>query len=207
MSSYTSFVDRSLLEKTIVAIGSRGIAAEIAETRSEALGRLKELIPAGSTLMLGASATLKEIGFEDELAKEDQGWNYLRPGILAEKDRAAQLGLRRRAILADYFVGSVQAIAETGEIVAASGSGSQLAPYAYSSAHVIWVAGAQKVVPSLEAALRRLREYCVPKVEEMARGMGRPELGVLGKILIFEREMPYLSRSVRLILVNEALGF
>jgi hypothetical protein len=41
----------------------------------------------------------------------------------------------------------------------------------------------------------------------MARGMGRPELGVLGKLLIFEREMPYLSRSIRLILVNEALGF
>ena len=37
--------------------------------------------------------------------------------------------------------------------------------------------------------------------------MGRPELGALGKILIFEREMPYVSRSIHLILVNEALGF
>jgi hypothetical protein len=41
----------------------------------------------------------------------------------------------------------------------------------------------------------------------MADGMGRPELGVLGKILIFEREMPYVKRTVHLILVNEAIGF
>ncbi len=207
MTAYTAIAERDLLEKTIIAIGARGIAAELAQTRTDALERLKELIPAGSTLMTGASATLREIGFDAELAGQDHGWNYLRPGILAEKDPAAQLGLRRSAALADYFVGSVQAIAETGEIVAASGSGSQLAAYAYSSAHIIWVAGVQKVVPGLEAALRRVREYCVPKVEEMARGMGRPELGALGKILIFEREMPYVSRSVRLILVNEALGF
>ena len=68
MKPYISLADRSLLEKTIVAIGARGIIAELAETRTEALGRLKELIPAGSTLMTGASATLREIGFEAELA-------------------------------------------------------------------------------------------------------------------------------------------
>jgi L-lactate utilization protein LutC len=207
MERYISLADRGLLEKTIKAVRARGIMADLAESSSAALSMLKEFIPAGSTVMTGASATLKEIGFEAELAHQNQSWNYLRTGILIEKDPAAQLELRRRAARADYYVGSVQAIAETGEIVAASGSGSQLAPYAYSSAHIIWVVGGQKIVPNLQTALRRVREYCVPKVEEMARGMGRPELGVLGKLLIFEREMPYVSRSIRLILVNEALGF
>jgi LUD domain len=207
MRPYTALADRGLLEKTIGAVGSRGIIAEFVETRSAALSRLKELIPAGATVMTGASATLREIGLEAELAGQNHTWNYLKSAILAEKDPAAQRGLRRSAALADFYLGSVQAIAETGEIVAASGSGSQIAPYAYSSAHIIWVVGGQKIVPSLEAALQRVREYCVPKVEEMARGMGRPELGVLGKVLIFEREMPYVSRSIHLILVNEALGF
>jgi LUD domain len=207
MTSFTSLADRDILDRTITAIRDRGVFAELVETRSAAMGRLKELIPAGATLMTGASATLREIGFDAELSVQDHHWNFLKTGILAEKDAAVQLGLRRRASLADYFVGSVQAIAETGEIVAASGSGSQLAAYGYSSAHVIWVVGGQKIVPSLDAALQRVREYCVPKVEEMAREMGRPELGVLGKLLIFEREMPYVSRKIHLILVNEALGF
>jgi len=207
MKPYVSLVDRGLLEKTVKAVEARGITAELVETRLDALSELKKLIPPGSAVMTGASATLKEIGFEAELADQSRIWNYLKPGIFAEKDSAKQLELRRRAILADYFVGSVQAVAETGEIVAASGSGSQLAPYVYSSAHVIWIVGGQKIVPDLEAAMRRVREYCVPKVAEMAREMGRPELGALGKILVFEREMPYTSRSIHLIIVNETLGF
>ena len=119
------------------------------ETRLDALSKLKELIPPGSTVMTGASATLKEIGFEAELADQNKIWNYLKPGIFNEKDLAKQRDLRRHAILVDYFVGSVQAIAETGEIVAASGSGSQLAPYAYSSTHIIWIVGGQKIVLDL----------------------------------------------------------
>jgi L-lactate utilization protein LutB len=207
MKPFSSLADRSLLEKTVKAVEARGIIAELVETRLEALSRLKELIPPGSAVMTGASATLKEVGFEAELADQSQIWNYLKPGIFTEKDSAKRLELRRQAILADYFVGSVQAVAETGELVAASGSGSQLAPYVYSSAHIVWIVGGQKIVPDLEAALRRVREYCVPKVAEMAREMGRPELGALGKILIFEREMPYTSRNINLIIVNEALGF
>jgi len=207
MKPYISLADRGLLERTVEAVETRGITAELVETRLDALRKLKNLIPPGSAVMTGASATLKEIGFEAELADQNQVWNYLKPGIFTEQDPAKQLELRRQAILADYFVGSVQAVAETGEIVAASGSGSQLAPYVYSSAHIIWIVGGQKIVPDLEAAIRRVREYCVPKVAEMAREMGRPELGALGKILIFEREMPYTSRSIHLIIVNEELGF
>lgn len=66
MRPYAALADRGLLEKTIKAIGSRGIIAEFVETRSDALNRLKELIPAGSTVMTGASATLREIGIEAE---------------------------------------------------------------------------------------------------------------------------------------------
>lgn len=207
MTDYTSLAERGSLEKAIAALGDRGVAAELVETRTQALERLIGIIPSGATLMTGASATLREIGFEAEIAREDHGWIYLRPGILAEKDLARQMAMRRGSSLADCFVGSVQALTENGEIVAASGSGSQLAAYAYSSSRVVWVVGGQKVVLTLEDALRRVREHCTPKVQEMAGGMGRPELGVLGKILIFEREMPYVKRTVHLILMNEAIGF
>ena len=52
--------------------------------------------------------------------------------MMAQPDPAAQREFRRKiTTVADYFVGSVQAIAETGEIVVASGSGSQAGAYAY----------------------------------------------------------------------------
>ena len=180
MSSYIALADRGLLEKTIAAIEARGIMAELAETRSAALSRLKELIPAGSTVMTGASATLREIGFEAAVADREQGWNYLKPGILAERDPATQLGLRRRAALADYYVGSIQALTETGEIVAASGSGSQLAAYAYSSAHILWVVGAQKSSPTSKKHCGVYASIVFPKLRRWPAEWVGPSSGCSG---------------------------
>jgi hypothetical protein len=63
-------------------------------------------------------------------------------------------------------------------------------------------------VPTLEDALRRLREYVQPLEDRRLKQIFGPEArGVVGKILVFERESPMLRRSVSLILVNEVLGF
>ena len=60
----------------------------------------------------------------------------------------------------DVIVGSVHAITEQGEVVVASASGSQLGPYASGAGKVIWVVGSQKIVPSLDEAMRRIRGVC-----------------------------------------------
>jgi hypothetical protein len=62
----------------------------------------------------------------------------------------------------DVIVGSVAAVTETGSLVAASATRSQLPGYAGAAARVIWVVGAQKVVPDLPAALRRVEDHCLP---------------------------------------------
>ncbi|HEY7591924.1 MAG TPA: hypothetical protein VH969_02115 [Actinophytocola sp.] len=43
--------------------------------------------------------------------------------------------------------------------MAASASGSQLGPYAAGAERTIWGVGAQKVVPDLDTALRRVWTY------------------------------------------------
>ena len=204
---WVTLAGKERLDRTVAALRDRGVQAEISTNRANALARLHELIPAGSSLMTGASVTLKEIGFESELMAGNHPWNWLKPAILAEKDPQRQQDLRRHSSISDCFVGSVQAVTEAGEIVVASGSGSQIAAYAYSSSRVIWVVGVQKNVPDLESAFRRVREWCVPKMEELTRASGRPDLGVVGKLLVFEREMAHLSRNVHLILVDDMLGF
>jgi L-lactate utilization protein LutC len=196
------------LQRTVEAVRARGITVTPVETRQAALPLLQSLIPPGATVMTGASVTLQQIGFEELLTAEAHPWHSIKAEVLAEKDRTKQIALRRQGTLADYFLGSVHAIAETGEIVIASATGSQLAPYAYSSRNVIWVAGAQKITPTLQAAFQRVREYVLLLEDQhMKQLYGSQSGSFVGKLLIFEREAPYLHRTVHLVLVNEVLGF
>jgi LUD domain len=62
------------------------------------------------------------------------------------------------------MLGSVHAVTETGSLITASMSGSQLGPYGSGAGQVILVVGTQKIVPDLEEGLRRVQEYAFPLV-------------------------------------------
>jgi L-lactate utilization protein LutC len=195
------------IEAAIDALKARGITAELLQTREEALTRLRALIPAGASVSTGASLTLKEIGFEDLLASGSHPWKNLKAEYLAEKDPARQMLLRRQSTLADYYLGSVHAVAQTGEVVIASMTGSQLAPSAYAASNVIWVVGAQKITGSLEEAVRRVREFILPHEDKRMRELSGGKMGsMIGKLLIFEREAPFLNRKVSLLFVRQKTG-
>ena len=206
--SYNNLPSPDRLQKAIEAVRTRGVTVTLVETKEAALTHLQSLIPVGATVMTGASITLQQIGFEALLLGKKHPWQNLKDGILAEKDPAKQTALRKQGTLADYFLGSVHAIAETGEIVIASATGSQLPAYAFSSSHVIWVAGTQKITPTVETAFQRVREYVLPLEDQhMKQLYGDQASSFIGKLLVFEREAPYLHRAVHLVLVNEVLGF
>jgi L-lactate utilization protein LutC len=188
------------------AVKARGITVELVETKEAALARLQTLIPAGAVVMTGGSVTLTQIGLNALLISGNHPWRNFKADLLAEKDPAKQSAMRLQGTLAEYFLGSTNAIAETGELVFASATGSQLPAYAFSSRNVIWVAGAQKIVPTLDDALRRVREYVLPMEDQRQKDMGNKGGSFIGRILIFEREPAYLQRKLVLILVNEVLG-
>ena len=192
---------------TIEALKARGIAAECLQTKEEALARLQALIPAGASLSTGASLTLKEIGFEGLLVSGSHPWKNLKAEYLAEKDPARQALLRRQSVLADYYLGSVHAVSETGEVVIASMTGSQISPYAYAAKNVIWVVGAQKITASLDEAVRRVREYVFPHENKRMLDSSGGKMGSsIGKLMIFEREAPFLNRKIALLFVRQTTG-
>jgi len=204
--SYDTIVDNNSITKTITALKGKGIEAEVVQTRAEALTKIKELIPAGVSVMNGASVTLEEVGFVDYLKEGKHGWNNLHEAILAEKDPAKQSALRRQSVLSDYYLGSVHALAETGELVIASNTASQLPHVVFTSPNIIFVVGAQKIVPTLDEAMKRLREYVVPLEDKHMQDLYGFNTA-LNKIVIWNGESPMNKRKVRMILVNEKLGF
>ena len=132
-STWTGLVGGQTLENTRAALEKRGIHTELVGTRAEALERLTAMVPSGAEIMTGSSTTLDEIGFTEKLKLDQHGWKNLKAGILSEKDPQKQMDLRRRATFSEYYLGSVQAVTEEGEVVVASASGSQLAAYAFGS--------------------------------------------------------------------------
>jgi hypothetical protein len=131
-------------------------------------------------------------------------YQAVKPRALAI-DRVAQPDEFRRLLASpDVIVGSVAAVTETGSLVTASASGSQLPGYAGGAARAIWVVGAQKVVPDLSAALRRVEEHALPL--ENARALeayGVPS--AVNRLLILNAE--YQPGRGTVLLLREAIGF
>jgi len=195
--------DGETVEETIRALNARGFKAELVSDRRAALEKVRSLIPNGAEVMTGSSRTLEEIGLVDALATQDHPWNNLKAQIVAENDREKQMTLRRMAMFADYFLGSVHAITTKGQLVAGSASGSQLGAYSFGGRNLILVAGTNKITEDLDDALLRLREHSVPLEDQRMKGLGFPGT-YLSKIFIYEGER---QRNVHVILVNEKLGF
>jgi L-lactate utilization protein LutC len=104
----------------------------------------------------------------------------------------------------DVIVGSVHAVTETGSLVVASASGSQLPGYAGGAARAIWIIGAQKMVPDLSAALRRVEDHCLPLENARAQAAyGGPS--AINRLLVLNAE-PHPGRGT-VLLLREAIGF
>lgn len=195
--------DKEIME-TAKAVEARGIKTIVAKDRNEALEKLKELVPSGAAVMNGSSTTLIEIGFVDFLKNGKHGWENMQLGIFSEKDQQKQADLRRKSATADYFVSSVNAIAKTGELVAADASGSRVTAFPFAAKHLILVSGANKITKDLGSALERIKEYAFRLENVRAQKVyGMPSM--LGKTIIIENEM--FSGRTTLILVKESLGF
>ena len=192
--------------KTQEALRTRGMDAVIVNTQAEALSKIKELIPSGASVNNGSSRTLEQIGYIDYLKTKTHGWNNLHAGIIEEQDEVKKVKLRNEALFSDYYLGSAHAIAETGEIVVASASGSQLPHLVFTSPNLILVVGAQKIVSNYEDAMKRVREFVVPLEDARMKEVGMGGT-ILSKILTIEHEPKFMGRTVTVILVKEPLGF
>jgi L-lactate utilization protein LutC len=189
--------------RTAAALEAHGIAVLRAANAAEAKRVVLDLIPAGSQVHHGASHSLEVSGVAEEIERSGR-YESLRSRVFG-MDRATQADeIRRLAASPDVMLGSVHAVTETGSLVAASASGSQLGPYASGAGKVILVVGTQKIVPGLEEALRRIDEYAFPLEDARAQAAYGVHSGV-NKVLIINRE--WAPGRITVVLCDEALGF
>ena len=191
------------LERAAAALRSHGFTVEILDDAGAARTRVNDLIPEGASVFTGASETLRLSGIDADINASGR-YQAIKPRVLAMDRVAGADDIRRLLATPDVEVGSVAALTETGSLVIASGSGSQLPGYAGGAARAIWVVGAQKVVPDLDTALRRVQDYCLPLEDARARAAYNQPSAV-SRLLILNTE-PVPGRGT-VLLLREAIGF
>ncbi|MEU7800630.1 LUD domain-containing protein [Micromonospora arborensis] len=201
-----SFVDPASaerLERVAAALRANGFAAEILDDAAAARARIKDLVPEGVSVLTGSSETLRLSGIDEDI---NAGGRYdaIRPRVLAIDRATGADEIRRLAASPDFVVNSVAAVTETGSLVLASGSGSQLPANAGGAARAVWIVGAQKVVPDLSTALRRIEEHALPLENARSKAAyGVPS--AINRLLVLNAE-PRPGRGT-VLLLREAIGY
>jgi hypothetical protein len=202
-SEFSEAVDAATIERTTEALRGRGFEVTVAKDRDDARRLILDLLPEGAEVGQGASNTLEELGVTAEIETSGR-YVAIRPR-LRSMDRATQgREIRRLGAAPDYWLNSAQAITVDGQIVIVSFGGSQLGPIVSGAGKVILAVGAQKIVPDLETALRRVEEHSFP--QESSRLQAR--LGIpsaINKVLILNGEV--FPGRIQVILISAAIGF
>jgi hypothetical protein len=199
---FTTLPDDETLAETVVALEEHGFSVEVVDDLDAAREAVLARIPEGSSVMTNTSVTLQETGLADAI---DSGGPYqsARNKVMA-LDFATQLQeMKAVAGQPEFALGSVHAVTRGGTLVIASASGSQLASYAWGAAHVIFVVGAQKLVPSLDEAHERIAEHSLP-LEDARAYAAYGQNSRVGKVLEIHQEDP---GRIHVVLIRQQVGF
>ena len=145
------------LNEVISNLEKKGYIVSYYKTAEEAADAIDGSVD-GTTVGMGGSVTIDELGLAEKLKKHNTVYwhQHLQPGDDANAIRAAANG-------ADVYLSSVNAIAETGEIVNIDGTCNRVSAMLYGHKRVIFVAGINKLAEDEEKAIARARNIAAPK--------------------------------------------
>jgi hypothetical protein len=200
---FGTVADEASVKRTVAALEANGITVLRAPDPAAAKRIVLDLIPDTSQVHHGASQTLDVVGITDEIDKSGR-YDALRPRIWGMDRKTEGDEIRRLGAAPDVMLGSVHAVTETGSLLAASMSGSQLGPYVSGAGRVILVVGTQKIVTDIEEGLLRINEYAW-RLEDARAQAAYGIHSAVNKVVIINREIT--RGRITVVLVDEVLGF
>jgi acyl-CoA hydrolase len=200
---FTTLPDEHALQATVVALEEHGFSVEVVDDLDAARQAALARIPDGSSVMTNTSVTLAETGIADAINDGGGRWESARNKMFALDFATQAQEMKAIGGQPDYALGSVHAVTRDGTLVIASASGSQLASYSWGAANVIFVVGAQKLVPTLEAAHQRIYQYSL-QLEDARAQAAYGQHSQVGKILEIHQELP---GRIHIVLIRQQVGF
>jgi acyl-CoA hydrolase len=198
----TALPDEETLAATTVSLEEHGFSVEVVDDLDAARRAVLARIPNGASVMTNTSVTLDETGIAEAI---NSGGLYesVRTKLLALDYETERREMKAIGGQPDFALGSVHAVTQDGTLLVASASGSQLGQYAWEADQVIFVVGAQKLVPTVEDGRERIFKHSLPLEDARAYAAYGMNSRV-GKILEIRQEDP---GRIHVVIVRKAVGF
>lgn len=138
---------------------NRHFEAYYCKTKEEALQKALELIPVGSSVGWGGAMSAEQIGLLNAVrCGEFQALDRDTCSTPEEREQMAYACLQ-----ADVFITGANGMSMDGQMVNIDGTGNRVAAIVYGPKSVIVIAGMNKVMDSLDDAMRRARTIAAPQ--------------------------------------------
>ncbi|MBC7247974.1 MAG: lactate utilization protein [Actinobacteria bacterium] len=149
---------RTRCDAAVRALRKKEFDARFYGGREEAVRAVLEAVPDDAPVGCGGSWTVRQLGILESL--RERGNRVL--AHEAGMDLEEAMRVRREALTCPVYLSSANALTLRGEIVNVDGIGNRVAGISFGPAKVIIVAGYNKIVEDLEAAMQRIREVAAP---------------------------------------------
>lgn len=204
--------NKLLAEKTIEGLEKRNMQGFYAKTKEEAVKLALSLIPEKSIVSWGGSATLSETGLLNEL----KNGNYKCLDRNDVETREEKEEIAHKALGADYYLMSTNAMTIDGQLINIDGNGNRVAALIYGPKNVVILAGINKICDTYEAALDRARNKAsIPNVIRFDCNTPCQKTGKCMDCLSTETvccqfvhtRFSRIKNRIKVIIVGENLGF
>jgi hypothetical protein len=182
---------------------------------------LEKIIPqsGAKTFSYAGSITVDQSGILDTIRKIPD-LEIIESFGYPAKTREEKMEQCRHALIVDMFITGTNAVTETGILVNLDMWGNRVGALAYGPKNVVIITGRNKLVPDLEAAMLRVKNYAAPVNairHDMHRSRKTPcvmksycaecknEWRICNTWVINEKSFP--KGRIKVILINEDLGF
>ena len=213
MDNNIMWVNEQKILRTIDELRKSNMNGYFAKSKDDLIGIIENIIEPGNKIAFGGSMTLFECGVMDYL--KNGKYNLLdrnKPNITREEVNE----IYRQAFLSDAYFTSSNAITEKGEIYNVDGNGNRVAAILYGPKKVIIIAGVNKIVPTIEDAIKRNKEVSAPaNTKRLNRATPCSKIGkcmdcdskerICNEYTLIKRQID--KDRIHVIFINETLGY
>lgn len=156
-----SYKDNSfdiLANNVIKNLEKRNMEGYYFKDSKSCVATILDMIPDNCKISWGGSMTIEETGLMDAL----KNGNYELIDRTLAKDEKESRELFAKAVLADYFFMSTNAMTYDGELVNIDGKGNRVACLIQGPEYVFVVVGRNKLTASIDSAVERVRNVASP---------------------------------------------